>query len=210
MRFTRRRNTCLYFSHRIFAFLSVVKNGEELAGASVHSPSPSALRVGAVQAQPAAGTGRAQQEQAGHSPQREQAAQRHPPPGRPCRDTQGSCAALHLLPSFHGFPLAHSSAFPFWASCLHPAPKTQGSFHGKAQPPLFVSRGQPAQRPRPAALPVGLPVGLPAAPDAPAARSRAPREELPGTPATPGTTRLTPQLRNYNTQKALRGEPTTA
>lgn len=40
-RFIRRRNVCLYFSQRIFAFLSLIKNGEDLAGVSVHHHSPS-------------------------------------------------------------------------------------------------------------------------------------------------------------------------
>lgn len=91
---------------------------------------------------------------------------------------------------------------PFWASCLHPPPKTQGSSNGKGQPPLFLSRGHPAQTPRPASFP--------AAPDAPTARSRATREELPGIPGSPGTTRLIPQPWNYKSQKILRRGPATS
>lgn len=122
--FIRRRNKCLCFSQRLFAFPSLIKNGEAFAGVSVPTQSPS----------PSAGAGsgpcpfpRSRQRAVGS----ERAALRHPR-----QDTRGPCGALRFLPSFRGFPLAHCSAFPFWASRLHPAPKAQGSCDGKAQPAL--------------------------------------------------------------------------
>lgn len=187
-RFIRRRNMCLYFSQRIFAFLSLIKNGEGLAGVSVHnhSPSPSAGACGSGPRLP-----RSAQLAEGNG----QPALRHPA-------IRAETRKEHVRPFFFFRHFTDSLwHIPFWASCLHPAPKTQRSSNGKGQPPLFLSRGHPAHTPRLATHP--------AAPDAPTARSRATREELPGTPRTPGTTRLIPQPWNYKSQKALRGGPAT-
>lgn len=114
--FIRRRNTCLYFSQRTFAAPSLAKNREDSAGVRAH-PQPLCGGSGARPSRPAA-----------HGPQ---PALRRPSLPGPARTIPG-----RFLPSFHGFPVAHPSASPFWVSCLHPAPKAQGSSNGKAQPAL--------------------------------------------------------------------------
>lgn len=186
--FIRRRNKCLCFSQRLFAFPSLIKNGEAFAGVSVPTQSPS----------PSAGAGsgpcpfpRSRQRAVGS----ERAALRHPR-----QDTRGPCGALRFLPSFRGFPLAHCSAFPFWASRLHPAPKAQGSSDGKAQPAL--PRPCHVDNPRKRHGPGGSRRGRGAVPGHARGASRDSWDT--------GTTPLTAQPRNYNSQQALRAGPAAA
>lgn len=109
------------------------------------------------------------------APQRSaQPALRRPPLLGPARTSPGSWFSSVIS----WIPCDTALCFPVLGLLPPSSPEGTGQLQreGAAGATPFVSRGQPAHTPGPGRLP--------AAPDTPAARSRATREELPGTPGT--------------------------